>query len=363
MKYFIAITLITCGSVSVKAQNFFSGYEHLFITPLRYTASFTRTPPLIDGNIGDQVWEKASWSEPFQDIEGVKKPAPRLKTRMKLLWNDTHLFIAAEIEEPHLWANLTRRDQVIFYDNDFEIFIDPGNSTHDYFEVEMNALNTIFDLFLPKPYRNAGAAFIGWDAKGMRSAVKLHGTLNNPKDTDKGWTLELAIPFSAISIGNEVNVPKEGNIWRMNFSRVQWDTKVVNSKYLKEKGRDGKTLPEHNWVWSPQGVVNMHFPERWGYLVFTKQNKAPVFTEPYSEKQRRYLWLVYYKQKDFFEKYHKYAASFSELHIAEDEVFIDGKINRLNMEATTSQFTVVVSDGPNGVKINDEGLIQNFLNK
>jgi hypothetical protein len=27
-------------------------------------------------------------------------------------------------------------------------------------------------------------------------------------------------------------------------------------------------LAEDNWVWSPQGLINMHVPERWGWVEF-----------------------------------------------------------------------------------------------
>src|SRR5690606_40527589 len=62
------------------------------------------------------------------------------------------------LEEPHINGKLHKRDEVIYYDNDFEVFIDPKGTTHNYFEIEINALNTVFDLRLPRPYRNGGWA-------------------------------------------------------------------------------------------------------------------------------------------------------------------------------------------------------------
>ena len=65
-----------------------------------------------------------------------------------MVWDDKYLYFAAEIEEPHVWGTLTQHDSVIFRDNDFEVFIDPNGDTHEYYEFEMNALNTGWDLFL-----------------------------------------------------------------------------------------------------------------------------------------------------------------------------------------------------------------------
>ncbi|MFN3684859.1 MAG: carbohydrate-binding family 9-like protein, partial [Fimbriimonadaceae bacterium] len=117
----------------------------------------------IDGRLNDPAWATAPWTEDFVDIEGDKRPKPRHRTRAKMLWDDRFLYIAAELEEPHVWATLTRRDSVIFQDNDFEVFLDPDGDTHQYYELEMNALNTLWDLMLIKPYRDGGPAVFHWD--------------------------------------------------------------------------------------------------------------------------------------------------------------------------------------------------------
>ncbi len=62
------------------------------------------------------------------DIQGDAEAerAPRFRTRAKVLWDENYLYIAAELEEPHVWATLTNHDfAVIFHDPDFEVFIDP----------------------------------------------------------------------------------------------------------------------------------------------------------------------------------------------------------------------------------------------
>ncbi|WP_211480918.1 carbohydrate-binding family 9-like protein [Arcticibacter eurypsychrophilus] len=355
-----ALLMLTIGCVfQSKAQSVFKGYENLFTTPLHYTTVFSPQAPVIDGNLQDEMWAKAVWSPSFLDIEGSGKAIPKMNTRMKMMWNDTHLFIAAELEETDLSAIFKKHDQVVYHDNDFELFIDPDNNTHQYFEIEVNAFNTIFDLFLSKPYRNNGAALIGWDVAGLRSAVKMKGTLNNPNDKDQGWTVEMAIPLKALSTGNDVKVPVNGDFWRINFSRVEWDMDVRNGKYVKRLDVNGKPLPEHNWVWSPPGVINMHYPERWGYLQFAKDaSSLPEFSIPYSELQRQYLWLIYYKQKEFFGKNKKYATNLSVLGFKDSIVHIDGKLNKLKMEVTSAQFTATINDQEKKeIKINDEGLV------
>jgi hypothetical protein len=234
-----------------------------------YRAPHLAAAPRIDGRLDDPAWARVPWSATFVDIEGAARPAPRWRTRMKIAWDRDHLYLAAEMEEPHLWATLTARDAVIFHDNDFEWFIDPDGDTRRYFELEINALGTVWDLFLDKPYRMGGRADNGWDITGLRSAVHLDGTLNDPRDTDRGWSVEMAVPWTAFAdSGRTVIPPPPGSRWRINFSRVQWELDVQADSYVKRRGADGKPLPEQNWVWSPQGVINMHLPEHWGVVEF-----------------------------------------------------------------------------------------------
>jgi len=343
-KLIVTLALILSVPSQGSSQTSFSGLEHLFIAPKTYTTVFAAVPPVLDGDISDKVWENALWSDLFEDIEGDRRPRPAHSTRVKMLWDKSFLYIATELKEPHIWGGLKNHDDIIYYDNDFEVFIDPNNDAHNYFEIEVNALNTLLDLFIPKPYRNGGSALMSWNAPGLVSKVKINGTLNNPADIDSSWTVEMAIPFKALSIGNHIRVPQEGELWRVNFSRVQWDTEVKDGSYIKKKDSKGKTLPERNWVWSPQGVVNMHYPERWGYLNFTMKDPGhgqSSFKLPVSEKMKSYLWLVYYRQKEFHRKNSTYASSLSSLGI-DPSVAFENKVLKLQMNSTGSQFRATI---------------------
>ena len=81
------------------------------------------------------------------------KVQPRYRTRVKMLWDEIYLYVAAEMEEPQPWADCCLHDAVVYKDNDFEVFIDPDGDNHQYTEIEVNARGTLWDLFLVKPYR------------------------------------------------------------------------------------------------------------------------------------------------------------------------------------------------------------------
>jgi hypothetical protein len=239
-------------------------------TPRRYVCRRVAAPPEIDGALGDEAWRGVPWSEPFVDIEGDRRPAPALRTRMKLAWDDQYLYVAGILEEPHVWATLTERDAVIYQDDDFEIFIDPDGDRNAYYELEINALGTVWDLFLVRPYRDGGPALHGWDIAGLRAAVEVDGTLNDPSDTDRGWSVELAMPWAALAeAAPGRRRPRAGETWRINFSRVDWDVDIEDGRYVKRRDpASGRPLPEHNWVWTPQGAIDMHRPEQWGFVTF-----------------------------------------------------------------------------------------------
>ncbi|MDX1963039.1 MAG: carbohydrate-binding family 9-like protein [Pirellulales bacterium] len=240
-----------------------------FPPPREYVCPKTAAPPRIDGALDDSAWEQAPWSEDFVDIEGPAKPAPTHRTRMKMLWDDHALYIAAEITEPNVWGTITEHDAVIFQDPDFEVFLDPDGDRLLYGELELNPLNTTWDLLLPKPYNDGGQAINGWEIIGLRTATRVQGTLNDPRDRDTGWTVEIAWPWKGIKeLTKQPLPPRPGDSQRINFSRVNWDVQTVEGKVVKIPQR-----PEHNWVWSPQGLINMHVPERWGRVKFAPASK------------------------------------------------------------------------------------------
>ena len=239
--------------------------------PLRsYDCLRTILPVTVDGRLDEPAWQTAPWSEDFTDILGEAGPAPTLRTRFKMLWDDTGLYVGAELEEPHLWATLTERDAVIYHEDDFELFLDPDGDGRLYGELEINALGTVWDLLLVRPYRDGGPPISGWDIRGLRSAVHREGTLNDPADTDRGWSVELHLPWAALTeLATPHRPPRTGEVWRFTFSRVEWPLEVHQGVYRKRTDpATGRPLRESNWVWSPMRKVDMHEPEYWGRVTF-----------------------------------------------------------------------------------------------
>ena len=344
---------------AVLAQRTAADLEALPFAPRSHVAYRATSPINVDGTLDEAAWTSAPWTEAFVDIEGDRRPAPRFRTRAKMLWDDDGLYVAADLEEPDVWGTLRERDAVIFRDNDFEVFIDPDGDTHAYYELEVNALGTPWDLLLIKPYRDGGPAINGWDIAGLRVGVSVRGTLNQPGDRDEGWTVEIAMPWKTLSEAAPGHKrPAPGDRWRINFSRVEWQVETTDGRYAKRvKPGTGDPLPEDNWVWSPQGAIDWHRPERWGYLLLSGRPAGagvdPVVPDPHDRVQWA-LRRLYYRQRDYRAAHGVYAATLEALNAA--GIRVEGLAFEPLFEATGTSYEIS-APGSRGLRfhINQEG--------
>lgn len=316
------------------------GEPRIDYKPKTYAAPKIDDYILIDGKLTDVEWLNAAWTDEFMDIEGDSKPAPKYKTKVKMMWNDYYLYIGAKLYEHDVWGTLKKRDSVIFYDNDFEVFIDPDGDTHNYYELEINALGTVWDLLLTHPYRDGGQVAIdSWDIQSLQSAVHVDGTINDPVNRDKSWSVELGIPWEVLGECAKQAPPEIGDYWRINFSRVQWQHEVIDGEYQKKKD-----TPENNWVWSPQGLINMHYPEMWGYIYFvdklpSKDGKVQMYIA--EEEAKWLLRQVYYRNYNHYLTHGSYTSDIAKLELEDISHGIFEWPPKI--EVTTSKFEAILS--------------------
>ena len=313
--------------------------------PQMYVAGKVGSPPVIDGRLDDSAWALAPWTISFRDIEGEAKPVPRFETRAKMVWDDQYFYIAADMEEPHVWGSLTARDSIIYNDNDFEVFIDPDADNYDYYELEVNALNTQFDLMLTHPYRCGGTYDIGWDIDGLQTAVAVQGTLNDSRDVDDGWTMEIAIPWESLrSHANRPIPPVDGDQWPVNFSRVQWQHQV-NANGTYERIPD---LREDNWTWTPQDAIDMHRPEYWGLVQFSDSPPGQAsFKMPDDAAAWTLLRRVHHAAEQYRSEHGRWPTSLAELEGRYQPLAASG-LTGLTVIADADGFTIEVMQDIDG---------------
>ena len=224
---------------------------------------------LIDGRLNEGDWQKAEVIKLESEIRGVGFEPPQQTTAVRMLWDERNLYLHATVYEEHIVATLEARDAIIYRDNDFEIFIDTDRDGKRYFEIEVNALNTIMDLYMDRPYAQRGNALLSFDIP-LESAVYIDGTLNNGDDTDTYWSVEMKIPKSHVIDHGEKKTIKSGETWLMNFSRVQWDYLWQDGRYQKVPAPGAEKFEEKNWVWYPTGKIDIHLPEKWATVRFIR---------------------------------------------------------------------------------------------
>jgi len=270
--------------------------------PRHYVIYRASAPITIDGNITEKAWQDAQWTEAFEDHQAPYAPEPWKMTRVKMLYDDANLYFAAQLQEENVWGHITKRDSIVYYDNDIEIFLDPTANSVDYFEFELTCLNTMFDMFHENDNNRGALADRRYDSHGTRHAVDIQGTLNYHYDTDDGWTAEVMIPFEDLISWNP-NMPfpiKRGDMWRVNFSRVEY-LHIYNQlfPYLLPYSRC------EDWVWNTVHSGSIHVPEMWGKVLFSDMHAGPVLDvelengfpilDPPKAPKRRKKGMVHFK--------------------------------------------------------------------
>ncbi len=252
----------------------------------RFTAYRVSEPIKVDGHLDEKAWQLAPRSARFADILTGKRAIH--DTRVSVLWDDENLYVGYRVEEPFVHAKFTVNNSPIYADNDVEMFIAGKDA---YYEFEINGYNTTYEAFFiwqeayesggfsqaPEFQRSLLQTFNGigfrthprgqrfanfdWHFPGKKTAVWIDGTVNNDRDRDRGWTVELAFPWKGMAWLAKADgrslPPKDGDVWRIDFSRF-------NS--YKEAP---PALDSGGWFWSRHGVWDSHVPECFPYIKFS----------------------------------------------------------------------------------------------
>jgi hypothetical protein len=202
----------------------------------------------VDGRLDEPAWLAAPDAGSFQFPwwESGKKE----QTVAKLLYDDRNLYVAYLCQDAHIWGEHTQRDSAVYRDDCVEIFVAPDpNRPRAYFNIEMNVLGIFLDQFR---LGISGQPEEEWNAKGVRIATSVAGTLNDDGDEDDHWVLEAAIPLENYASMMKIPLPKPGDVWRVGLNRL-----------------GGQTNRQHS-QWSPSNTPKpaFHVPERFGRMTF-----------------------------------------------------------------------------------------------
>ncbi|MFH0807555.1 MAG: carbohydrate-binding family 9-like protein [Elusimicrobiota bacterium] len=201
----------------------------------------------LDGNLSKPEWKSAEQlsiaNYPWYERGGKQK------TTVKLLYNNTFLYILFYCEDKHSYSEVTELDGLVCLDSCVEFFANPGGNK--YFNLETNCCGTIHLAYGPDRHHRKLA--------GEKLAVKIKiyktmkGKTKKESPGDKDWILEMRVPFSMLEELTGVKMNNlSGKIWKANFYRC-----------------GGKTNPQYAcWSLIKTETPDFHRPEYFGEITF-----------------------------------------------------------------------------------------------
>lgn len=207
----------------------------------------------VDGNFDEPVWARAAVIQPLYRNDGSGRE--REHTKLRLWYDDEAIYLGWVCEDSDIQGTFTQRDSKLLEEEEVvEFFVAPTTLTR-YFEFQWNPVGGIFDATIENDLdrRGVSKAFRGdptFTAKGMKSAVKVDGTVGQSSDRDNLWKVEVRLPFADLGL----TTPKANTVWRVNFHR-----------YNRGQGHPTELLS-----WSPTLCPSFHQPGRFGTLQFGK---------------------------------------------------------------------------------------------
>lgn len=254
----IAAGLIALASFYPSA----AGAEAMASTPVAaddlpsYTILRATAPIAIDGKLDEPDWMAAPTVGDF--VFPWWKDGAREPTSARLLWDDDYLYLAFRCEDAHITARHTERDGKIPLDDCVELMIAPdADHPRVYFNIEFNVLGGILDNFRPNGPDQPRAP--KWDADGVKIAGTYAGTLNDDRDVDRYWQVEVAIPWRNFSDTAKAIPPRPGAVMRANLNRS-----------------GGQTNPQYSqWASGGGSKPRFHTPDRFGRVILSDRTALP----------------------------------------------------------------------------------------
>ena len=209
-----------------------------------YTAKRAVGKIVVDGVLDEADWAAAEPSGDF--VFPWWSAGEKEQTKVKILWDDTYLYIAYSCRDAHIWAEYYNINDATYNDDCVELFWNPSPAEQeDYYMFEINCIGNLKSM-----------------KKSDRSTIMLphiaqtiQGTVNDDSDTDSGWTMEIALRFDEYPELLGAASAKDGDLWRIGLNRC-----------------GGKTNPQYSqWAPSDYPTPNFHRPDDFGKLIFSAE--------------------------------------------------------------------------------------------
>jgi hypothetical protein len=166
--------------------------------PAAYQVSRAASAPTLDGKIDDAAWEGIPPIGRMRRIDGESANAAYM-TLAHLTWDDDNLYFAVTTRDDDIRNEKTENDTELWNGDVIELFLQIPGKNGEYVELQFAPTNARFDAKFTahrKPEWQEAAKF----ESGVKQAVNVTGTVNSDADTDRGWSVEAAIPWKGLGL-------------------------------------------------------------------------------------------------------------------------------------------------------------------
>jgi hypothetical protein len=139
--------------------------------------------PAQDGNLDDEVWERAPDVPVFGRMDGKRSAEP--VTQAWTAYDDDALYLAFRCAEPNmdqLKTKATNRDGELWFDDSVEVMLDPTGDGKTYYQVIVNSNEVVFD------------------GRKFKKSVNLESLRVGTSTADDHWITEIAIPWKDLGL-------------------------------------------------------------------------------------------------------------------------------------------------------------------
>lgn len=204
----------------------------------------------IDGNLDESQWQSAPVAKDFFMFapDNGKEVDKSKDTEVKILYDNEAIYIGAilyDAEPSKILKELTQRDDQGTSDN-FGVFINGFNDGQQDFRFFCTASGTQLDCLAT----DSNGEDFTWDAIWS----------SKTKITNKGWVVEMKIPYAALRFSNN-----KVQTWGINFVR---DLKRENAIYAWNKV-DNKVDNVIQQAGNLEGIENIKTPTRLFFMPYS----------------------------------------------------------------------------------------------
>jgi hypothetical protein len=171
-----------------------------------YDCAYTRQPPTIDGDLSDAGWSSAARAV-IRPLNLPNTPPTRASVTAALLWDDAHLYFSAVIHDDSPVQTHAQRDDRVWEDDCFEIYLNPSGDGSVYYELDINSSGAIWDSMGLPHHRGRIQLIRSWTAASLEAKTQA---------IDGGWQVEGRVRFDEL-VGADRVPPMHGDRWPANL--------------------------------------------------------------------------------------------------------------------------------------------------